>query len=99
MSQLMLDELISYCSLNERVCPQPQKWNRLWKMLPDKQQIGARWEPALPLTLGAWYDTPALLKMARFREHIEWAHSHDVLEEIDQFLRSLTEDEWHHIGD
>jgi hypothetical protein len=85
--------------LNQRVCPQPNEWSRLWEMLPDKQRKGSGWEPALPLILGAWDDTPAVLKLARFNEHIEWAKSHGVLEEIARYLRSLTEEQWHHIGD
>lgn len=99
MSTQILEELMRYCSMNKRVCPQPQEWNLLWKKLPAKQQKGVGWNPALPLILGAWHDTPAMLKIARFREHIEWANSHGAIEEIDRYLRDLTEEQWHHVGD
>lgn len=27
------EELISYCKDNDRICPQPQFWTKLWDML------------------------------------------------------------------
>ncbi|MBL0353058.1 MAG: hypothetical protein IPP03_10495 [Dechloromonas sp.] len=84
---------------NKRVCPQPQRWLQLFDMLPDKKLSGAGREPSLPLILAAWWDTPAMSKMLRLREHIEWAASHGCLEEVNMFLRGLPEDQWHHIGE
>jgi hypothetical protein len=55
-------------------------------------------EPALPLILAAWWDTPAMLKMASFREHIEWAFAHGCLDTIHEFIKNLNEEEWFHIG-
>jgi hypothetical protein len=57
------------------------------------------WQPALPLILGAWHETPAVMKMTRLTEHIEWADQHGVLKEVDTFLRSLPESEWAHLGE
>ena len=54
-----------------RVCPQPAQWQQLYEMLPNRQRKGAGWEPALPLILAAWHETPAPLKMLRLREQ-EW---------------------------
>ena len=94
-----LEEVLAEVQKNKRVCPQPQKWQRLFDMLPDKQRKGAGWEPSLPLILAAWWDTSAMSKMLRLREHIEWAASHGRLEEVSVFLRELPEDQWHHIGE
>ena len=33
------------------------------------------------------------------REHIEWAATHGGLEQVHEFLRSLPEEEWHHLGE
>ena len=55
----MLSDLLDYVRSNDRVCPQPQKWNELWEMLPDRRRAGEGWEPSLPLILDAWWDTPA----------------------------------------
>ena len=77
----------------------PSQWEALWEMLPNRKRAGGGWEPALPLILAASYDTPALLKMLRLKEHIDWAEQHGVLDEVDKFLRSLLESEWAHIGE
>jgi hypothetical protein len=93
------DELIAYCRENNRVCPQPDRWNELWKMLPNRKQVGAGWEPPLPLILAAWYETPAMSKMLRLAEHIQWADTHGVLPKVAAFLRNLSEEDWHHLGE
>jgi hypothetical protein len=51
------------------------------------------------LILAAWHDTPAMLKMLRMAEHIEWAAQHGALEVVAKYLRSLPEDQWLHLGD
>jgi hypothetical protein len=91
------DDLIKYCRDNGRVCPMPTRWNELWERLPNRKRVGAGWEPGLPLILAAWHDTPAILKMVRLQEHIEWAEKNGALDEIGAFLRSLPEEDWAHI--
>jgi hypothetical protein len=93
------DRLIAYCRENNRVCPLPEAWHRLWEMLPDRRQSGAAWEPAFPLILAAWYETSAMLKMVRLAEHIQWAEKDNALPEVAAFLRGLREDEWRHLGE
>jgi hypothetical protein len=68
-------------------------------MLPNRSPFGAGWQPALPLILAAWLDTPALLKMLRLAEHIQWAAQHGALELVGNFLRELREEDWFHIGE
>jgi len=94
-----VESLVAYSRENDRVCPLPPTWNRLWQMLPGRSQSGAGWQPAPPLILAAWHDTPPMLKMLRLAEHIEWAAKHGSLEAVGKFLRGLHEDEWFHIGD
>ena len=94
-----VESMIGYCRENHRVCPQPKLWNQLWEMLPDREQVGAGWEPPLPLILAAWHDTPAMLKMLRLAEHIQWAEKHNALELVAVFLRSLREEDWYHVGE
>ena len=76
----------------------PMRWKDLYDMLPNTRQIGAGWEPPLPLILAAWYE-PALLKVMRFQEHLQWANEHGALERVDKFLRCLLEEEWFHVND
>lgn len=91
--------LKEYCSLNERVCPLPNPWLNIWNMLPNKKRNGNDWNPSLPLILGAWHDTPNLLKILRIFEHIEWADANGVIDEVDDYLRSLDESSWLHFGE
>lgn len=94
-----VESLVAYCRENNRVCPMPAMWNQLWEMLPNRTRVGNGWKPSLPLILAAWHDTPAMLKMLRLAEHIEWAAEHGALESVARFLRELREEDWHHIGE
>src|SRR6266446_6264737 len=87
----MLEALLEYVRKDSRVCPIPQRWNELWKMLPGGRKVGDDSAPAPPLILAAWWDTPALLKMMRLAEHIRYAEAHGVLVLVDSYLRGLPE--------
>lgn len=93
------ESLITYCRENDRICPMPQQWYALFQLLPDRKRVGGGWEPALPLILAAWHDTPYLMKMLRVAEHIEWAAEHGALKSVATFLHGLREDQWFHRGD
>lgn len=97
-SQEIFSSLIEYCQSNGRVCPMLPEWHQLWEMLPEKQRVGAGWAPSLPLILAAWGE-PAILKMIRLKEHLEWANDHGTLAAADSFLRGLSEDRWFHLKD
>ena len=94
-----VESLVAYCRENNRVCPLPNLWNRLWEMLPNRVQVGAGWQPPLPLILAAWHETSAIPKMLRLAEYIEWAAEHGALESVGKFLRELREEDWLHIGE
>lgn len=94
-----LDEALAVATKNNRVCPLPRDWSRLYELLPGRHRKGAGWEPALPLILAAWHDTPSLLKAVRLREHIEWAAAHGALNDVHAFMESLPEQAWYHFGD
>ena len=94
-----LDEVLVEATKNRRVCPQASRWNELWELLPGRRQKDLGWEPAAPLILAAWHDTPAISKVLRLREHLEWAAAHGALEQVQAFLISLREEEWYHFGE
>ncbi len=94
-----LEQALEEAQKNDRVCPQPQKWNELYELLPNRVRRGNGWEPDLPLILAAWWDTPAIQKILRLREHIEWASEHGCLDVIYEFMQNLMEEEWFHIGE
>jgi hypothetical protein len=88
--------LAEYCRSGGRVCPAPIYWNALWELLPNKTRVGSGWSPSLPLILGGWWYSTDGEKRQVLVEHILWAEKHSVLSETGRYLRSLSEDEWHH---
>src|SRR5471030_2397738 len=90
-----LEDLLAYVQAERRVCPNPDQWNELWNLLPDKESLDGGWSPPPPLILGAWWHTSAGQKQLRLREHIEYGDKHDVLDAIDSFLRGLAPNQWH----
>ena len=94
-----LASLTEYCISHSRVCPMPIKWNDLYQMLNDTKQVGAGYEPPIPLILGAWENTSDDDKLLRLKIHIKWASDHNQLDEIARYLRSLSEEEWAHYGE
>lgn len=93
------EDLINCCKLNNRVCPQPQLWTKMYEMLPNRKQIGAGWVPPLPLILTAWWDTSEAEKQSRLFQHLDWAENNNSLEAVSKFLHSLPENGWFHFGD
>ena len=90
-----LAELLQYAASEERVCPSPSSWDRIYKMLPQGWSItGAPISPPLPLILGGWIASP-FEKRARLAHHIRWAAEYGVLERVDTFLRGLPDQEWY----
>ena len=92
-------QLLEYVKKDGRACPLPMRWNVLWKMFPDRQRVGDEWEPALPLILGAWWDTPGPAKHMRLLEHLAWTHTHGCIDQVDAYLRALPETDRFHFGD
>ncbi len=95
----VLEDVIAYCRANNRVCPMPEQWNRLWTLLPRRTQEGLGWSPPVPLILAAWWETSDTEKRERLDLHIRWAAEHGALDQVSEFLRSLRESDWHHEGE
>jgi hypothetical protein len=93
------NEVMVEARRNNRLCPQPAAWLALYELLPGKKEGPRGWEPAPPVTAAAWSTTPSLAKRMWLRDHIEWADSHGGLNVVYAFLKNLSEDEWHHMGD
>jgi hypothetical protein len=96
---LAVEDVLLEARRNNRVCPLPPHWVALYEMLPDKKRTARGWEPAPPITGPAWATTPSMPKRMFLRDHIEWAAAHGALEPVMAFLKSLPEDQWHHMGD
>lgn len=90
-----LDDVLVEVRRNNRVCPLPTIWMRLYALLPNKPPH----LPKVPATRDEWTRTPSLQKRVRLRDHIEWAASQGVLPQIHEVLRALPEAKWHHMGE
>lgn len=96
MATETVQSLVAYCQENRRVCPKPGPWDTLYQMLRPFATEELR--PPPPLILAAWHE-PALLKILRLKDQIEWADQRGRLAEVADYLRGLTEKEWHHLGE
>ena len=94
-----LTDVLTEIERNGRVCPQPQKWNELYRLVPANPSAGTQSRLALPLILAAWWHTTPDEKRQRLREHVEWAAANHSIDRIHGFLVSLTEDDWVHTSD
>lgn len=90
-----IDDVLVEARRNNRVCPLPAIWQRLYAYLPNTGPHLAK----VPATHAEWAQVPALQKRARLREHIEWAASQGVLRQVYEALKKLPENRWHHIGE
>jgi len=91
--------LLAYVTEHGKICPQPQRWNELWQLLPNRQRnSNGGWNPPLPLILGAWHIATGIEKTQRLREYIEYAHQNGAFDEVDSFLRRLRESDWYVAG-
>ena len=92
---LTVDDVLVEARRNNRVCPLPAIWQRLYAYLPNTGPHLAK----VPATHAEWSKVPPLQKRARLREHIEWAASQGVLRQGYEALKKLPENRWHHIGE
>jgi hypothetical protein len=91
-----LDEALQESRRNNRVCPKPDFWQRIYDTLPGDER-GKR--PSPPLTGPAWAGTPSLSKRMCFREHLDWAEAHGALDRVLALMKALPDHHWHHMGD
>lgn len=90
-----LDDVLVEARRNNRVCPLPAVWQKLYDFLPNKSaQL-----PGVPATRQEWGSVSSLQKRSRFREHIEWAASQGVLKQVHEALQRLPENRWFHMGE
>lgn len=89
------DDLMVIARRNNRVCPNPAQWSRLYQLLEGDRFIDL--QPP-PVDQWIWGKLSHLQKRMRFREHIEWAERHGRLGVVAGFVHSLAEADWLHMG-
>ena len=93
--EVTVDDVLVEIRRNNRVCPLPAIWQRLYAYLPNTGPHLAK----VPASPAEWEQVPSLEKRARLREHIEWAAAQGVLPQVFQALRKLPEKRWLHMGE
>jgi hypothetical protein len=92
---LSVDDVMQEVRRNNRLCPKPLVWQRLYEWLPHK----GPGLPGVPATRAEWDQLSPMHKRSRLREHIEWAAMQGVLQKVHEALKALPEERWHHIGE
>jgi len=90
-------ELIEYCQSNNRICPWPQDWNRIWGTYSrySHRSEFTEYPPfKIPLILGAW-DAPYIDKRQRFLTQIYWCYKNYFMGSMYKMVMGLTEDDWY----
>jgi hypothetical protein len=95
----LLDKLMLETKRGNRVCPKPAQWQQLYEILAARAPAGGGAPIPLPLLGQAWSQTTSLAKRLAFKDHIEWASSHGQTDEVYAFLKGLSEEMWHHMGE
>ncbi|MBK0392188.1 hypothetical protein [Ramlibacter algicola] len=94
---LQVDDVMQTARLNDRVCPVPEVWGRIHRMLRGLRAAQDGDPPPPPVDVLEWARTSEFLKRLRLREQVEWARRHGALVALDAFLRRLPERDWHHV--
>lgn len=94
-ADVTVDDVLLEIRRNNRVCPVPPVWTKLYDYLPNKTPDLV---PA-PRSPEEWMQIPALQKRAVLRAHVEWAAAQGVLKNVHKALLALPEEKWHHMGD
>lgn len=86
-----LDNMKEYL-INDRICPQPMKWNELYSLLKD--EVGKN-KLSPPLLLAGWNFSNDYQKKDRFQQHLQLIKEENLTAAM-AFLEELNEKEWYH---
>jgi len=88
----LLSDLFDYSQSNDKIVPIPIKWAGLFDILRTSPKFSSD-SPQNPCILGGYW-TDYLTKRKRFLSHIYWAFEHNLIEEMNRFIRNLNYDDW-----
>jgi hypothetical protein len=92
-NQTIID-LKSYVVSDDKICP--NRWGDLHKLLVEQaRKLNVSEKVPVPLILGGWHASTDAEKRDRLIEQIDFSERHIFLEQVNSFLRSLPEEDWH----
>ena len=93
---LTADALMLVARRNNRVCPRPHQWTRLYEILQGRRHHDLA---PPPLERQLWSKLSSLQKRVCLREQIEWAERRGKLPQVARFIEGLEEGDWVHMGE
>lgn len=91
--------LIYKCLRNDRVCPKPDAWQKIWKLMIKRIRKKVRLGPPQPFYQIDWHETTDLQKQERLLEHIHYAFLNGGYDDVADALSELSVKDWHHRGE
>ena len=89
--------LLEYCLMNDRVCPKRDFWNHLWVINAKAKTFDSLLnQNKLPVLDENSTEKEKIQRSVRLRKYIEYADKNKLIDEMNNFLRSIPEDKWHH---
>ena len=89
--------LLEYCLINDRVCPKRDFWNHLWVINAKAKTFESILnQNKLPILDKNSTEKEKIQRSVRLRKYIEYADKNKLIDEMNNFLRSIPEDKWHH---
>ena len=89
--------LLEYSLINDRVCPKRDFWNHLWVINAKTKTFDSVLnQNKLPVLDKNSTEKEKIQRSVRLRKYIEYADKHNLIGEMDKFIRSIPEDKWHH---
>ena len=102
-----LDQLITFVTTEDRVCPLPLKWDNFWKRITrqigtyswgcpsTQEQLLIEWRVLKPLILNGWYASAAD-KRRRLVDQLLFTSKHAaLLDHAERYLRGLAPQDWY----
>jgi len=89
-------ELIEYCQSDNRICPLPQHWNKIYhdySWHTDRHKFTKFPPLKIPLILGAW-NANDIDKRQRFLTQVYWCYENYFMGTMYDKIMRLTDDDW-----
>jgi hypothetical protein len=91
-----VETLMERARRNNRCCPRPDAWRRLYLALGGRERSDL---PPPPLHGQIWTVRSDLQKRLFFRDYLEWADRNGQMAQVVRFMDSLAESDWRHMGE
>jgi len=89
--------LMEYCVMNDRVCPKRRYWNQLWVIAANaKTPPSCLDKPSSEIITSKSTDLEKAQRSARLRIYIRFADRSNFIDSMDEFIRSIPNNEWHY---